>query len=103
MQQWDYVAQVIPITVPAVRRKFKDATLTPQERTQYLSLTQPLSWPARATMKGLCYRVSDIDRRRTRLLWQTSRRSMPTRRSHSRWPATVRVFGSEEARGTWVS
>ncbi len=60
MQQWDYVAKVTPITVPAVRCKCKDAPLTPQERSQYPSVTQQLSWPARTTMPGLCYRVSEL-------------------------------------------
>ena len=63
VQQWDYVSKITPITVPAVRRKCKDAPLTPQERTQYLSVTQQLSWPARTTMPGLCYRISELQQK----------------------------------------
>ena len=45
------------------RKKLRDALLTPGERTQYLSLTQQLSWPARTTMPGLCYLVSELQQK----------------------------------------
>ncbi len=32
LQQWEYVVKINPTTVPAARRKCKDAPLTPQER-----------------------------------------------------------------------
>ena len=63
VQQWDYVAKITPIMVPLVGRKCKDAPLTPQERTQYLSVARQLSWPDRATMPGLCYRASELQQR----------------------------------------
>ncbi len=62
----NYVAKITPITAPAARRKCKDALLTPQERTQYLSVTQQLSWPARTTMPGLCSRVSELQQKANR-------------------------------------
>ena len=63
VQEWVYVAKINPITVPAVRRKCKDVPLLPQERTQYLSVTQQLSWPGWTTMPGLCYRVSELQQK----------------------------------------
>ena len=63
LDQHEYVRNVKPIPVSSERKKLRDALLTPGERTQYLSLTQQLSWPARTTMPGLCYLVSELQQK----------------------------------------
>jgi hypothetical protein len=57
------VKKITPIVIPMVRRKLKEARLTPQEMTQYLSVTQQLSWPARTTLPGLNYLVSELQQK----------------------------------------
>ena len=63
VSQHEYVAAVKPIPVSAERKRNATASLTDSERTQYLSLTQQLSWPARTTMPGLCFAVSSLQQR----------------------------------------
>ena len=63
VDQHDYIMKVKHIDVARVRRREKDSPLTNTERTQYLSLVQQLSWPARSTLPALCYHVSALQQR----------------------------------------
>ena len=63
MGQWDYLKKLTPIPIAHARRLNGAALLTPSERTQYLSLTAQLSWPARTTLPGLSFLVSDLQQR----------------------------------------
>jgi len=63
VQQWEYLAKMQGILVARARRANGGASLTPQERTQYLSLVQQLAWPARTTLPGLCFLVSDLQQK----------------------------------------
>ena len=63
VDQFDYVKGLRPVPMTAARRKQREAKLTPQEVTQYLSITQQLAWPARTTMPRLAYLVSYLQQR----------------------------------------
>jgi len=63
VDQWDYLKKLTPIPIARARRQNGAALLTPSERTQYLSLTAQLSWPARTTLPGLSFLVSDLQQR----------------------------------------
>ena len=62
IQQHQYTRNMRPIMVAKARKQQKTASLTPEEMTQYLSLTQQLSWPV-TTLPGLNYLVSDLQQR----------------------------------------
>eukprot|EP00959_Pyramimonas_sp_CCMP1952_P018811 397577-Pyramimonas_sp.AAC.1 len=51
------------IFVPASRRKDPESKATEEELSKYRSLGQQLSWPARTTLPGLAYDVSDLQQR----------------------------------------
>ena len=63
VDQTEYVRKIQPVFIPTVRRKAKDSPLTRPELTQYQSLVQQLAWPARTTMPGLNYLVSDLQQK----------------------------------------
>ena len=61
--QHDYVKNIKPIYVPAARRRTPNALATDEEVTKYKSLVQQMAWPARSTLPGLAYDVSDLQQR----------------------------------------
>jgi len=63
VDQWDYLKKLKPVPVAKARKQRADASLTPGERTQFLSLTAQLAWPARTTIPALAYLASDLQRR----------------------------------------
>ena len=63
VDQFEYVKKIKTVFVPAIRRKMPNASLLPQEVTQLQSLTQQLAWPARTTMPGLAYLVSELQQK----------------------------------------
>jgi len=63
VSQEKYVRGIKPVYIPAVRRRQPDAPLLAQEQTAYNSLVAQLAWPARSTLPGLCFDVSDLQQR----------------------------------------
>jgi hypothetical protein len=63
VDQWSYLKSLKPVLVSKERRRNREALLTPHEKTQFLSLTQQLAWPARVTLPDLNYFVSDLQQR----------------------------------------
>ena len=60
VNQHQYVAAIRPVYIPAIRRKQLDQKLMPHEKTQYRSLVQQLSWPAKGTLPTITYEVSTL-------------------------------------------
>ena len=67
VQQHKYVMEIRPMFIPAARRRTPKAKATEEERTKFLSLVQQLSWPARSSMPGLCFDVSDLQQQAANL------------------------------------
>jgi hypothetical protein len=63
VDQWSCLKGLKPVLVSKERRRNRDALLTPHEKTQFLSLTQQLAWPARVTLPDLNYLVSDLQQK----------------------------------------
>ena len=60
VRQEKYVQGIKSMYIPAVRRRQPDTPLLEHEQTAYNSLVAQLAWPARSTMPGLCFDVSDL-------------------------------------------
>ncbi|CAK0857899.1 unnamed protein product, partial [Prorocentrum cordatum] len=63
VDQHEYIEKMEKIFVPASRRKDPESKATEEELSKYRSLGQQLSWPARTTLPGLAYDVSDLQQR----------------------------------------
>ena len=63
VDQKQYVLDIEPIHIPKQRRANPKAVATPAEVTKYKSLVAQLAWPARCTLPGLAYDVSDLQQR----------------------------------------
>ena len=63
INQHEYINKIEPIFVTTARRRTPDAKATPEEVSKYRSLGQQLAWPARTTLPGLAYDVSDLQQR----------------------------------------
>ena len=60
VQQWKYVEDIKPIFIPASRRRKPNSLATAEEKTRFKSLIQQMSWPARSSLPGLSFDVSDM-------------------------------------------
>ena len=60
VDQWEYIKKIKSVFVPAKRRREPLSLLSAVERTAYQSLTQQLAWPARCSMPGLAFLVSEL-------------------------------------------
>ena len=63
VNQEKYVQGIKSMYIPVVRRRQPDAPLLEHEQTAYNSLVAQVAWPARSTMLGLCFDVSDLQQR----------------------------------------
>ena len=63
VDQHDYVDQILPVTVPLLRKKQKEEKLTEAELSSYRSLVGKLSWPSHESMPLIAYDVSDLQQR----------------------------------------
>ena len=63
VDQKQYVMDIRPIYIPKERRAKPTAMATQQETTKYKSLVAQLAWPARCTLPGLAYEISDLQQR----------------------------------------
>ena len=77
VSQKTYIDEIKPILVPKARRSTSEATLTPEEKSNLMSLVGQLAWPARESLPHIAYDVRD--RKSTRLNSSHSQQSrMPS-------------------------
>ena len=60
VDQYEYVQKIKSVFVPQHRRRQPLSALSAVEKTAFQSLTQQLAWPARCTMPGLAFLVSEL-------------------------------------------
>ena len=63
IDQHQFINDLEPIHIPKERRRQPNSKVTAKEEHDYRSLVGQLAWPARETLPGLSYIVSDLQQR----------------------------------------